>query len=563
MKSLYLLIIFFPFLSGITATSAQLTWYRDADNDYLGDAGVSQTAASNPGGYVLNNIDCKDNIKNTLRWFPTPNGITQGKTSVFDIATRNADIYVVYTDYNNGYISVMKYNAGIWVKLGNAGLGITAVSARIAVDNAGTPYVLCRTTTGIYLYRYNGTAWNNVSTIYNKSSASNIHLAIDANNHCYILYATTFDTLNVKKFNGSSTTFVGAPSFAIGSYNISGFAVSPAGTPYVSFPNKAGGSKCGVMTYNGTAWVHVGPPVISAGLISNTSLAFDASGTLHVSYTNTPGGSTAVKKFTGGSWIDVGNPSTPPYPKNAAAFMIGKSNIPVVVSNSSTQSLYWYDGNAWQVSLFDAGITGVYALDHNDALLAAYADAAVNSKMNVAKLGLYTTPPDKPYIQAPNNVIAMGQAVTMRMDTGRKLNDAGHWQWYKGSCGTSTPYYAGDTLTDTPLVTTVYYVRAEGGCAPGNSCDTAKIMVFPVSVLQPGTATMHIELYPNPAQNLLYIKGADGCRYRLTNATGTELSTDNISSASFPIDVAAYPRGLYFIEVQKEGQRIVKKVVLQ
>ncbi len=68
-------------------------------------------------------------------------------------------------------------------------------------------------------------------------------------------------------------------------------------------------------------------------------------------------------------------------------------------------------------------------------------------------------------------------------------------------------------------------------------CSPPKLSVKPV------TGKPAIEVYPNPATDILHIKGADNCSIRITNANGVEvLQTSSVNE----IDVSALPAGVYF-----------------
>jgi hypothetical protein len=63
---------------------------------------------------------------------------------------------------------------------------------------------------------------------------------------------------------------------------------------------------------------------------------------------------------------------------------------------------------------------------------------------------------------ATKNNICPGDPVTLRANGGA-LGTNANWNWYTGSCG-GTLIGTGNTIAVSPLVTTTYYVRAEGDC---------------------------------------------------------------------------------------------------
>tara|TARA_B110000285_G_scaffold37937_2_gene41123 strand:- start:937 stop:4353 length:3417 start_codon:yes stop_codon:yes gene_type:complete len=74
--------------------------------------------------------------------------------------------------------------------------------------------------------------------------------------------------------------------------------------------------------------------------------------------------------------------------------------------------------------------------------------------------------------------ICPGSTTTLMIATGI-LNDATDWEWYTGSCG-GTSAGTGTSITVSPVATTTYYFRGEGGCVTPGLCDSITVVVNPI-----------------------------------------------------------------------------------
>ncbi|MCB9187956.1 MAG: gliding motility-associated C-terminal domain-containing protein [Flavobacteriales bacterium] len=79
-------------------------------------------------------------------------------------------------------------------------------------------------------------------------------------------------------------------------------------------------------------------------------------------------------------------------------------------------------------------------------------------------------------IIASNNNFCLGESTTLTVDGGYLTNGA-QWVWYQNSCG-GTSVGTGTTITLSPLNSTSYYVRAEGGTCGNTACSDAFISVI-------------------------------------------------------------------------------------
>ncbi|NVO20035.1 MAG: hypothetical protein HXX13_10065 [Bacteroidetes bacterium] len=93
--------------------------------------------------------------------------------------------------------------------------------------------------------------------------------------------------------------------------------------------------------------------------------------------------------------------------------------------------------------------------------------------------------PDLPTIAVTKNPICAGESTVLSISSGN-LNSATNWLWYSGSCG-GTFVGSGTSITVSPLSTTAYYVRGEGGCISPGSCATSALATIAVNPVIPAS----------------------------------------------------------------------------
>ena len=113
----------------------------------------------------------------------------------------------MYSDYNTGKLTVMKYDGSAWVTVGTPSFTAAASYPSLAFSTDGTPYV------------------------------------------AYMDYANGAKT-TVMEYNGSSWVNVGNAGFSAGTSGYPSLAFSPTdGMPYVAYVDVANSNKATVMKY--------------------------------------------------------------------------------------------------------------------------------------------------------------------------------------------------------------------------------------------------------------------------------------------------------------------------
>lgn len=71
-----------------------------------------------------------------------------------------------------------------------------------------------------------------------------------------------------------------------------------------------------------------------------------------------------------------------------------------------------------------------------------------------------------------------------------------------------------------------------------------------------------VKLYPNPAQDILYISNGDGADFQMFDVLGKAVLSKEGISENEGIQVSSLQSGVYFIKIFKEGKTITKKFVI-
>ena len=180
-------------------------------------------------------------------------------------------------------------------------------------------------------------------------------------------------------------------------------------------------------------------------------------------------------------------------------------------------------------------ITGVWTL----TIVDSYA-AADHGVLNDWSLELCVDPvcndPDVPTLSG-TTTICEGDNTTLSVSAGN-LNDATDWQWYTGSCG-GTVAGTGSSIVVSPIVSTSYFVRGEGGCVIPGTCQQIDVTVNPVFNETSSVSICDGDTYIFGTQNLTtggtYIEiftSANGCDSMVTLTLTVSPTYNEAESAS-------------------------------
>lgn len=287
-------------------------------------------------------------------------GISAAASDYVDVACDKNNLpFVVYRNGGVGNTAIVKrYNGSSWVDVGSAAITTGSVTdCSIAFNRLNRPNIAysdgANNNRAAVKY-FDGTNWQSLgATAISPNTAAFTELTFDYDNNAYIIYKdnSVNNKITVRKYNGTSWSTVSSAGFSAGTADfanikfdtdqniyiaykdagVSNKAVvqqltcNSAATPTIT-SNPAGFSFCagGGVTLSTTAQTNTTfswyeklntPDVIGESVdlndsSNNNSAAFsfttDANGTLYVVKMLLSDSSIRVKRFTGGSWQNVG-----------------------------------------------------------------------------------------------------------------------------------------------------------------------------------------------------------------------------------------------------------------
>ncbi|MBF9143303.1 T9SS type A sorting domain-containing protein [Hymenobacter properus] len=280
------------------------------------------------GGAPANNVA----RWNGTAWSAVGTGTTGTGVAVQTLGVAaNGDLYIGgnFTQAGGATVSrVARWNGTAWSAVGTPpanAIGTTVLSLTVTTNGdvyaASSDFNTIASTAAYYLLRWNGTAWNTVSTGLNGVFGINYNtpiyaLTTAANGDVYaggeLRMAGSAIVNSVARWNGAAWSPVGPAVGGIINSAVRAVAVAPNGDVYIggNFTQIGGAAINYVARWNGTTWSALGTG--TANSVNNTvnALALAPNGDVYVggNFTQAGGAYTSyIARWNGTVWSAVGN----------------------------------------------------------------------------------------------------------------------------------------------------------------------------------------------------------------------------------------------------------------
>ncbi len=321
---------------------------------------------------------------------------------------------------------------------------------------------------------------------------------------------------------------------------------------------------------NGTAgFSGDGGPATAAELYYPSGVTMDAAGNIYIAdmynncirKVNTSGIISTVAGNTIAGYSGDGGAATLAslrYPKDVFVNSLGE----IIISDPDNQRLRKVDLSGIITTIAGTGVVGyngdgipattanlnepqgVYVDDNDDI----YTGDCTNNRIRKITCVAPTISP----ISGPGtDTVCIGRAVTMSDNTSGGV-------WSSSNSNTTVSPIGMVTGAATGLDTIVYSVV--------NSCTSAAV-IFPVYVkscgsleVNPVAGMQKLNIYPNPADKVLYITGNVITSVAISNFLGQTVYSSEYNTSQVQVDIAALPKGIYFVKINdSEVRKFVKE----
>ncbi len=124
-------------------------------------------------------------------------------------------------------------------------------------------------------------------------------------------------------------------------------------------------------------------------------------------------------------------------------------------------------------------------------------------------------------------------------------------------------------ITVRPTATTTYAITTvSNACGNGRTSGTARIQVDPILGTDPILAAAWLKVYPSPVSTIAVVEldappVGGAATLQVVDTQGKILSTHELRTDRAEIDFTQQPAGLYFIKIENNGRKGVRRIMKQ
>ena len=380
---------------------------------------------------------------------------------------------------------------------------------------------------------WDGSKWTQLGSLGSKGTI--IAMCFDKKGNLYVggQFTNSGGSEYVAKWDGSSWTELKGTNSLDANRDIQSICIDKAGNIYAAGYFTDANKKCYVAKFDGKSWTDLGSSgsALSATTGAIMCMNIDTADNIYVggTFTNS-NGKNYVAKWNGSKWAEMGTGSNALNANATISAMCMDSKGHMFVSGDFTgatgrvYAAYW-DGSKWD------------SISHSNVIGNIYRIKA-DSLDNIYIAGSFLN--------------ASGNTFVAKWD-GTSISELGGINSLQGNSDIDAiaidgqgNVYAGGDFTD---ASNNHYVARYGEIITG--------------IDNPVENDMHVSLFPNPANDKIYIKldeseipplkGAGGMFTSfatITDLSGREILSQVISSSQTSIDISSCAKGMYLLRIQ-------------